>query len=109
MAPNSPAMGIKCVDANVTAFWGDRLDDKRRTRGFFVTGQNSGPSHWSGMADKLRQPWDGRCLGDTEAIAEIIPKADGVLGAGFHEPEERIAAVAPGIGSVPAEILRHVT
>ena len=51
------------------------------------------------MADKFREPWDGGRLGHLQTIAEVVPKANGVLGAGFHEPEERIAAVAPGIGS----------
>ena len=35
----------------------------------------------------------------TEAVAEIIPETDSLLGAGFHEAEEGIAAIAAQIGA----------
>ncbi len=40
-----------------------------------------------------------RCVRYTQAVAKILPEADALLGAGFHEPEERIAAIAPQIGA----------
>ena len=46
------------------------------------------------LADESGEAWDVWCFQHCEAVAEIVPEADGVLGAGFHEPKEGIAAVA---------------
>ena len=44
------------------------------------------------LADEGIEPWHGRRFEDTKAVAEIVPEADGLLGAGFHEPQEGVAA-----------------
>ena len=40
---------------------------------------------------------DGRCAGHGEAGAEVIPEPDGLLGTGFHQAEEGVAAIAAGV------------
>jgi hypothetical protein len=34
-----------------------------------------------------------------QAVAEVIPEADGLLGAGFHEAQERVTAIAPQVAA----------
>ncbi len=51
------------------------------------------------MADEVWKVGDVGCAGYVEAVAEIIPERDALLGAGLHEAEEGIAAVAAGLGS----------
>ena len=46
------------------------------------------------MADECGEAWDGWPLQRSEAVAKVIPEADGLLGAGFHKPQESIAAIA---------------
>jgi hypothetical protein len=43
------------------------------------------------LADEVGEPRDGCCVEHSEAIAEMVPEVDGLLGAGFHKPEEGIA------------------
>jgi DNA replication protein DnaC len=46
--------------------------------------------------------------GNAEAVGEIVPEADAELGAGVHQTEERIAAIASGIAAgAAAELARE--
>jgi hypothetical protein len=61
-------------------------------------GKSRGMSGGSGE-DELGQRGDGGCVGDGEACAEVGPKADAELGAGFGEGEEGVATIASEIAA----------
>ena len=46
------------------------------------------------LADDSGEPWDGRRFEHSKTVAKVVPEAEGLLGAGFHKPQEGIAAVA---------------
>lgn len=47
-------------------------------------------------ADEIGEFGHVGSLGDVEPVAEIVPEADAELGAGVHQTEECIAAIAAG-------------
>lgn len=63
------------------------------------------------MSDNFGEVWNHRLFQDAEPCAEIIPERDLQLGAGFCQPEEGVAAIAPRPASlrVPPLTLRLVT
>src|SRR5271155_1030418 len=74
-------------------------------------GERGGESRWEGegpelsggsggeRGDDLGEVGNVAATWDSEARAQIVPEEDAVLGAGLHEPEEVVAAVAAGVAS----------
>jgi len=50
-------------------------------------------------ADEFRQGRNGGLTLDIETAAQIVPESDAVLGAGFGEAEEGIAAIAADVAA----------
>ena len=46
------------------------------------------------MANKVREVGDFGGAGDFQSVAEIVPERDALFGAGLHQAEEGVAAIA---------------